>query len=103
MKLNSTFKKIGIISKELNIPIHVIRFWEQKFSLLKPIKKTNGTRYYSIDQQKILENIKFLLYEEKYSIDGAKRVLKKKIDSKNEEKNLISQIEDLIKEIKCRL
>ncbi len=78
MKLNSTFKKIGIISKELNIPIHVIRFWEQKFSLLKPIKKLNGTRYYSIDQQKILENIKFLLYEEKYSIDGAKRVLKKK-------------------------
>ncbi len=103
MKSNSVFKKIGLISKELNLPIHVIRFWEQKFSLLKPIKKTNGIRYYSHDQQRVLEEIKYLLYDKKYSIDGAKKVLKKRIKDTDKEKNLIFEIEELIKEIKLRL
>lgn len=102
MKSNSTFKKIGLISKELNIPIHVIRFWEQKFSILKPTKKPNGTRYYSVDQQKILEEIKDLLYEKKYSIDGANQVLKKRIKNIGEKEILITEIENLIKEIKFK-
>ncbi|MFL2661092.1 MAG: MerR family transcriptional regulator [Alphaproteobacteria bacterium] len=102
MKSNSTFKKIGLISKELNIPIHVIRFWEQKFSILKPTKKPNGTRYYSVDQQKILEEIKDLLYEKKYSIDGANQVLKKRIKNTGEKEILITEIENLIKEIKFK-
>ena len=102
MKSNSTFKKIGLISKELNIPIHVIRFWEQKFSILKPTKKPNGTRYYSVDQQKILEKIKDLLYEKKYSIDGANQVLKKRIKNTGEKEILITEIENLIKEIKFK-
>ena len=102
MKSNRTFKKIGLISKELNIPIHVIRFWEQKFSILKPTKKPNGTRYYSVDQQKILEEIKDLLYEKKYSIDGANQVLKKRIKNTGEKEILITEIENLIKEIKFK-
>ncbi len=103
MKSNSTFKKIGLISKELNLPIHIIRFWEQKFSLLNPVKKPNGIRYYSLDQQKILEEIKLLLYDKKYSIEGANQVLKKRIKNIDEEKLLISEIENLIREIKLRL
>ena len=103
MKSNSTFKKIGLISKELNLPIHIIRFWEQKFSLLNPVKKPNGVRYYSLDQKKILEEIKFLLYDKKYSIEGANQVLKKRIKNIYEEKSLISEIENVIKEIKLRL
>ena len=103
MKSNSIFKKIGLISKELNLPIHIIRFWEQKFTLLNPVKKPNGIRYYSLDQQKILEEIKLLLYDKKYSIEGANQVLKKRIKNINEEKLLISKIENLIKEIKLRL
>ena len=103
MKPNSVFKKIGLISKELEVPIHVIRFWEQKFSLLKPIKKTNGMRYYSHDQQRVLEEIKYLLYDKKYSIDGANKVLKQRIKNIDKEENLISEIEKLIKEIKLRL
>ena len=58
MKTNDALRKIGEVSKELEIPIHVIRFWEQKFPTLNPIKKNNGQRYFSIDQLIILREIK---------------------------------------------
>ena len=103
MKSNSVFKKIGLISKELDLPIHIIRFWERKFSLLKPIKKTNGIRYYTHDQKQVLEEIKYLLYDKKYSIDGANKILKKRNKNRDKEENLISEIEKLILEIKLRL
>ncbi len=103
MTKNEVLMKIGDVSKEINLPIHVIRFWETKFSYLNPIKKPNGTRYYSKVHLMILKKIKFLLYEQKYSINGANIFLKKEKNIYNEEKKLINEIEILIDEIKLKI
>ncbi len=105
MSSNDVLKKIGAVSKELNLPIHVIRFWEKKINVLQPIKKPNGTRYFSYNQLLILKEIKFLLYKKKYSIDGVNLFYKdKKQTSRNlQEKKLINEIKALIDEIKSHI
>tara|TARA_E500000178_G_C16385667_1_gene472136 strand:- start:60 stop:383 length:324 start_codon:yes stop_codon:yes gene_type:complete len=103
MTEDEVLMKIGDVSKEIDLPIHVIRFWETKFSFLNPIKKPNGTRYYSKVDLVILKKIKFLLYEEKYSINGANLFLKREKNIYNEEKKLINEIEILIDEIKFKI
>tara|TARA_B100000963_G_C22343414_1_gene543980 strand:+ start:362 stop:673 length:312 start_codon:yes stop_codon:yes gene_type:complete len=103
MKPNDALRKIGEVSEQLNIPIHVIRFWEKKFSPLNPIKKPNGMRYYNESQLKILEKIKSLLYEQKFSIEGAKIFLKNELKKKDKKKKIISEIKALIDEIKSRI
>ncbi len=105
MKSNDVLKKIGLVSKELELPIHVIRFWEKKINVLQPIKKPNGTRYFSYDQLLILKEIKFLLYKRKYSIDGVNLFFKdkKKEKLKLEDKELINEIKLLIDEIKSHI
>ena len=103
MKSNDALRKIGEVSQQLNIPIYVIRFWEKKFSPLNPIKKPNGTRYYDESQLKLLEKIKSLLYDQKFSIEGAKIFLKNEIKNKDEEKKIISEIKALINDIKSRI
>ena len=61
MTQNKALKKIGLIAKELKLPIYVIRLWEKKINILKPIRKPKGTRYYSISQTEILKEVKYLL------------------------------------------
>ncbi len=71
-------RTIGETSKILSLPVYVIRFWEKKFIVIKPIKKTGGTRYYNEMQIDLLKKIKYLLYDKKYSIEGANQVLNEK-------------------------
>ncbi len=105
MSSNDVLKKIGTVSKELNLPIHVIRFWEKKINVLQPIKKPNGTRYFSYNQLLILKEIKFLLYKKKYSIDGVNLFYKdkKQTNPNLQEKKLINEIKALIDEIKSHI
>ena len=102
MRQNKALKKIGLISKELNLSIHVIRFWEKKINILQPIRKPKGTRYYSSCQVEILKEIKFLLQKKKYSIEGVNLYFKEKKqhDDPSEKKIIINEIEDLIAEIR---
>jgi DNA-binding transcriptional MerR regulator len=102
MTRSEALKKIGLISKELNIPIYVIRFWEKKINILKPIRKPNGTRYYSSCQMEILKEIKFLLQKKKYSIEGVNLYFKEKnqINDPSEKQIIINEIEELIVEIR---
>ena len=102
MRQNNVLKKIGLISKELNLPIYVIRFWEKKINILKPIRKPGGTRYYSSTQMQILKEIKFLLQKKKYSIEGVNLYFKEKnqLNVQSKKKNIINEIEDLIVEIR---
>ena len=80
MKNIRALKNITEVSKELNIEKHVIRFWETKFRDLKPIQKTNGRRYYSLDNILLLKKIIDLLYNQNYSIKGAiKKLIMKKL------------------------
>ena len=102
MRQNNVLKKIGLISKELNLPIYVIRFWEKKINILKPIRKPGGTRYYSNTQMQLLKEIKFLLQKKKYSIEGVNLYFKEKnqLNVQSKKKNIINEIEDLIVEIR---
>ena len=102
MKQSNVLKKIGLVSKELNIPIYVIRFWENKINILHSIRKPRGTRYYSDSQMEILKEIKFLLQKKKYSIEGVNLYFKEKINLNDlsHQNMIIKEIEDLIVEIR---
>ena len=102
MRQNNLLKKIGLISKELNLPIYVIRFWEKKINILKPVRKPRGTRFYSSSQTEILKEIKYLLQKKKYSIEGVNIHFKekKRFNYPSEKRIMIKEIEDLIFEIR---
>ena len=102
MTQNKALKKIGLIAKELKLPIYVIRLWEKKINILKPIRKPMGTRYYSSSQTEILKEIKYLLQKKKYSIEGVNLYFKEKnrFSYQSEKRIIIKEIEDLIFEIR---
>ena len=78
MKADKALRTIGEAAKILTVPTHVIRFWEENFSKLKPVKY-NGRRYYSADNINLLKEIKDLLYNQGYSVKGAALYLKSPI------------------------
>ena len=62
----------------LDVPAHVLRFWETRFAQVKPVKRSGGRRYYRPDDIVLLKRIRSLLYEEGYTIKGAQQVLRDK-------------------------
>ena len=102
MTQNKALKKIGLIAEELKLPIYVIRLWEKKINILKPIRKPRGTRYYSSSHIEILKEVKYLLQKKKYSIEGVNIHFKekKRFNYPSEKKIMIKEIEDLIVEIR---
>ena len=77
-KSSDAFRTISEVSAELNVPPHVLRFWETKFSNLRPLKRSGGRRYYRPDDINVLIKIRDLLYEDGFTIKGAQRFLKSK-------------------------
>jgi DNA-binding transcriptional MerR regulator len=69
-------KTISEVADELDLPQHVLRFWETRFSQIKPMKRGGGRRYYRPDDIDLLKGIKALLYDEGYTIRGVQRLLK---------------------------
>ena len=67
------FKTISEAATFLGVPQHVLRFWESRFSQIKPLKLAGGRRYYRPDDMEILTTIKHLLYKQGYTIKGAKK------------------------------
>ena len=88
MKDNNAYKTISETSKLLDIPSHVLRFWEKKFSNLKPKKSVGGRRYYSPSDLQILNSIKNLLYNKGYTINGAISYLDNQENNDSSEKEL---------------
>ena len=86
MKDINALRTIGEVSQIINVPVYVIRFWEKKFDLIKPIKRKGGNRYFDKSQISNLIIIKKLLHEDRYSIEGAKKVLMKKFLKKKKNK-----------------
>ncbi|MBW2175876.1 MAG: MerR family transcriptional regulator [Deltaproteobacteria bacterium] len=68
--------KIGEVADLLDLPTHVLRFWESEFSKIKPKRTSAGQRLYRKKDVELLLEIKYLLYEKKYTISGAKNYLK---------------------------
>ena len=77
-KAPGAYQTISEVSVKLDVPAHVLRFWESKFSVLKPLKRSGGRRYYRTEDIQLLKSIKSLLYDEGYTIKGAQNSLKKR-------------------------
>jgi len=74
-KASDAFRTISEVADHLDIPPHVLRFWETKFSTLRPLKRSGGRRYYRPDDVALLERIRDLLYKEGFTIKGAQKHL----------------------------
>ena len=73
-KDKSALRTIGEVSEALEIKPHVLRYWEQQFSLLKPLKRSGGRRYYRPEDVAMVEEIDRLVNEEGYTLKGAEAV-----------------------------
>ena len=76
------YRSISEVSDMLDVKPHVLRYWETQFSMLRPKKNRAGNRMYRPDEVRMLLRIKELLYERRYTIEGARRSL---LDERREE------------------
>lgn len=75
-KSPAAFRTISEVSAELDVPQHVLRFWESKFAQIRPLKRGGGRRYYRPEDVELLRRIQHLLYNEGYTIKGVQRLLR---------------------------
>jgi DNA-binding transcriptional MerR regulator len=71
----SAFRTIGEVADDLDLPAHVLRFWESKFTQLKPLKRRGGRRYYRPEDVVLLRRIRQCLYQDGYTIRGVQKLL----------------------------
>ncbi len=75
-KSETAFRTISEVAEALDVQQHVLRFWETKFSQVRPLKRGGGRRYYRPEDLALLERIHHLLYTEGYTIKGVQKLLK---------------------------
>ena len=75
-KAPDAFRTISEVAEDLDVPQHVLRFWESRFTQIRPMKRAGGRRYYRADDVDLLRGIRQLLYGEGYTIRGVQRILK---------------------------
>ncbi len=75
-KSRDAFRTISEVSEWLDTPAHVLRFWESKFTQIKPVKRAGGRRYYRPDDMELLSGIKTLLHEQGMTIKGVQKLLR---------------------------
>jgi len=75
-KSAQAFRTISEVATELDLPQHVLRFWETKFNAIKPMKRGGGRRYYRPDDIVLLQRIRGLLYDDGYTIKGVQKLLR---------------------------
>jgi len=75
-KAPDAFRTISEVAEEINVPQHVLRFWESRFSQIRPLKRGGGRRYYRPLDVDLLRGVRHLLYGEGYTIRGVQRILR---------------------------
>jgi DNA-binding transcriptional MerR regulator len=75
-KSEGAFRTISEVSEDLDVPQHVLRFWESKFTQIKPLKRGGGRRYYRPEDVRLLGHIRDLLYKDGYTIRGVQKLLR---------------------------
>lgn len=75
-KSPEAFRTISEVAEDLDLPQHVLRFWETRFSQIKPMKRGGGRRYYRPQDVDLVRGIRYLLYDQGYTIKGVQRLLK---------------------------
>ena len=112
-KSPGAFRTISEVAEDLDLPAHVLRFWETKFSQVHPLKRGGGRRYYRPEDVQLLRHIRSLLYDEGYTIKGVQKLMRegnlKKSDlapspsnmASLEANSLKSEIQDTIDELEA--
>jgi DNA-binding transcriptional MerR regulator len=77
-KSATAFRTISEVAEDLDVPQHVLRFWETKFSQVRPLKRGGGRRYYRPEDVELIKTIHHLLYTEGYTIKGVQKLLKER-------------------------
>ncbi|MGY9020139.1 MAG: MerR family transcriptional regulator [Alphaproteobacteria bacterium] len=75
-KSAAAFRTISEVATELSVPSHVLRFWETKFTKIRPMKRGGGRRYYRPEDIALLRQIRSLLYDDGYTIKGVQKLLR---------------------------
>ncbi|HMI97302.1 MAG TPA: MerR family transcriptional regulator [Micropepsaceae bacterium] len=75
-KSPEAFRTISEVAADLDVPQHVLRFWETKFAMVKPLKRGGGRRYYRPDDLDLLRGIRSLLYSDGMTIKGVQKILR---------------------------
>src|SRR5580698_4185260 len=78
MKSPEAFRSISEVSTELDVPQHVLRFWESRFNQIRPLKRAGGRRFYRPEDVDLLRGIRTLLYHDGYTIKGVQKVLRER-------------------------
>ena len=94
----STYRSISEVAKTLDVPTHVLRFWETQFQEIKPMHRMGGRRYYRQEDVELLQTIKDYLYKEHYTIKGVQKILKSKTVNSCENQavqEFVSEIKDV--------
>ena len=91
--------KVGEVSAIVEVPAYVLRFWEAEFKKINPKRSSSGQRLYRKNDIELILKIKHLLYDKKFTIQGAKQHLKIKQDEKKE-KPSITTLDDIREELK---
>ena len=101
-KSANAYRSIGEAAKELGLETHVLRYWEQEFTQLSPVKRRGNRRYYQRQDVMTIRQIRSLLYDQGYTIGGAKQKLVSD-DSKDDStqshlliKQMIAELEDVL-------
>jgi DNA-binding transcriptional MerR regulator len=94
--------RIGEVAKLLEVEPHVVRYWESEFRLVKPLRAESRQRLYRRKDIETLFRIKRLLYEERYTIAGAKQRLRESTDD-DSAKELLQEVVDELKDLRKRL
>ena len=75
-KSDSAFRTISEVADQLDVPQHVLRFWETRFNQIRPLKRAGGRRYYRPEDVELLRRIRGLLYQQGYTIKGVPKLLR---------------------------
>ena len=99
MKSPQAFRTISEVSNEVNIPAHVLRFWETKFPNINPLKRSGNRRYYRPEDIKLIIKIKTLLYDNGYTVKGVQKLLKENDNKNSEKKNIKEKLSSILEDI----
>lgn len=97
LNINKLYYSIGEVSQITGVPRHVIRYWETEFQELKPMKNRAGNRVFTTKDIDIINHIKKMLKEEKYTIEGARAHLKNILNKENNANNKSTNTQYVIK------
>ncbi|HHZ10503.1 MAG TPA: MerR family transcriptional regulator, partial [Rhizobiales bacterium] len=75
-KSPDAFRTISEVAEDLNLPQHVLRFWETRFAQIKPMKRGGGRRYYRPQDVELIKGIRHMLYDQGYTIKGVQKLLR---------------------------